>query len=615
MRSLKRYSDKIQWMFVLSGICAATGALAQASPYAGLWVGSAMLNTVNEVSVPLNAQNVAVASDPQVPTPTFDNAEVRLLVHVNGAGQAFLLKDAAILNRVAGAVSPQNPLGGATAGDVAIVTDARLYAHYPPQPAVRFATASFDFGDARASEALDQLTAQAAEAAKQWVLGYGGSLATSAARNTARNTALPSLVPTLTQSVNSYDITAAFNQFRLDFDIAALDTIADNPNAPIVANFQAAATALRDASGYGDTRAIEMVQAAVAAATDGHATTPVDIAKVRVATRNAAAAYADRDNLYQRFVAGKIFADMVKATVAAAPTAAKASNATTASVTTTLRALPETTAAITEALTTKVQAYDDQRAALAVDTVIDAIVAAALSNKSQAEGTIKALCEQAAHAAQTNLTPRYPTPASAPTLDYDAFVQSAAFTALPMPLATAALNAALVARAEDPLYNEQSLYNAALLAGREALRKLYLEAARARRTELPLTGTFAPGAGDTRLVYELPNPGDLGACGLTGRVILPADYPTNPFRHRRHPDHTTGYKIERVVRLDFDGAAGDALTAAAYGVDRIGGVYREEIFGLHKPLGPNPQSAPIGLKTEGRFELRRVSAIDTLNAR
>ena len=41
----------------------------------------------------------------------------------------------------------------------------------------------------------------------------------------------------------------------------------------------------------------------------------------------------------------------------------------------------------------------------------------------------------------------------------------------------------------------------------------------------------------------------------------------------------------------------------------------EEIFGLHKPLGPTPATAPIGLKTEGRFELNRISEIDVLNAR
>ena len=47
-------------------------------------------------------------------------------------------------------------------------------------------------------------------------------------------------------------------------------------------------------------------------------------------------------------------------------------------------------------------------------------------------------------------------------------------------------------------------------------------------------------------------------------------------------------------------------------MDRISGVYSEEIFGLHKPLGP---SRNIGLKVSGTFQLYRISLIDTLNGR
>ena len=155
----------------------------------------------------------------------------------------------------------------------------------------------------------------------------------------------------------------------------------------------------------------------------------------------------------------------------------------------------------------------------------------------------------------------------------------------------------------------------AALTARQALRSVYALAARARRAELPLAGAFAPGSGDPRLVSELAQPTDLGPAGLAGTVRLPADHPTNPFRHRRHPDHTTGYDIRREIRLDFDGAPGGAVESAGYGVSRIAGTYREEIFGLHKPLGPAPATAPIGLKTEGRFELNRISEIDVLNAR
>jgi hypothetical protein len=44
----------------------------------------------------------------------------------------------------------------------------------------------------------------------------------------------------------------------------------------------------------------------------------------------------------------------------------------------------------------------------------------------------------------------------------------------------------------------------------------------------------------------------------------------------------------------------------------VGGVYREEIWGLHKPLGPGKN---VGLRTEGRFQLNRVSVIGSLNGK
>ena len=60
----------------------------QASPYRGLWVGTASLNAVNEVSIPLDESNVPIAPDPRVPTAAFDQLDIRLILHINGAGQA-----------------------------------------------------------------------------------------------------------------------------------------------------------------------------------------------------------------------------------------------------------------------------------------------------------------------------------------------------------------------------------------------------------------------------------------------------------------------------------------------------------------------------------------------
>ena len=103
-----------------------------------------------------------------------------------------------------------------------------------------------------------------------------------------------------------------------------------------------------------------------------------------------------------------------------------------------------------------------------------------------------------------------------------------------------------------------------------------------------------------------------GMSGLAAEIVLPANHPTNPFRHRRHPDHTVGFDIRRLVNLSFLSQEDQPVGRAGYGVDRIAGIYEEEIFGLHKPLGP---SRDIGLKVRGTFQLNRISHIDTLNGR
>ena len=111
---------------------------------------------------------------------------------------------------------------------------------------------------------------------------------------------------------------------------------------------------------------------------------------------------------------------------------------------------------------------------------------------------------------------------------------------------------------------------------------------------------------------ELPLTGTLGAGGaLAGRIFLGANHPTNPFMHRRHTDHSTGYNITRELNIQFDAATStNGLALAGFGVEQLTGTYREEIFGLHKPLGPNQDT---GLITEGVISLNRISQVDTLN--
>ena len=133
------------------------------------------------------------------------------------------------------------------------------------------------------------------------------------------------------------------------------------------------------------------------------------------------------------------------------------------------------------------------------------------------------------------------------------------------------------------------------------------------QNELPLAGSFGLGSGDPRFLADLSSTESLGAAGLTGQILLPANHPTNPFRHRRHPDHSSGFDITRNIRIDFDAAQAEGrIPSVTRGVSTVSGLYREEVFGLHKPLGPGKD---VGLRTEGRFQLNRVSAIGTLNGK
>jgi len=119
-------------------------------------------------------------------------------------------------------------------------------------------------------------------------------------------------------------------------------------------------------------------------------------------------------------------------------------------------------------------------------------------------------------------------------------------------------------------------------------------------------------AGDGVVMNEVKLSGSIApGTNLTGTIYLGASHPTNPFRHRMHPDHRTGYPVTRALTVQFDPPAGtNALLTSGFGVDRITGTYREQIFGLHKPLGQNQD---IGLKTEGPIVLDRISQVDTLN--
>ena len=261
---------------------------------------------------------------------------------------------------------------------------------------------------------------------------------------------------------------------------------------------------------------------------------------------------------------------------------------------------PKVNDARTEALRIKMTAYDDTRGTEAIDVIIALLTEAAANVDSTSKSEIATAAEAAGRAALADMVIRSTLPSITPTGDYTAFVRAvdARFTdykeIAPL-VAAAAAAAAYTEKTANVLFTATSVFNKAKEKAIAAVTSVYATAARAERNELPLAGGFGP-----------------GVTGLTGTILLPANHPTNPFRHRRHPDHTTGFDITRILTLGFDGAAGDSLGTAGYGVDRISGTYSEEIKGLHKLLGPNKS---IGLKVRGTFTLQRISLIDTLNGR
>jgi len=124
---------------------------------------------------------------------------------------------------------------------------------------------------------------------------------------------------------------------------------------------------------------------------------------------------------------------------------------------------------------------------------------------------------------------------------------------------------------------------------------------------------------------EVPLAGGVGegfAC--VGGFTLPRRHPTNPFRHRYHPDHQnfdrrndpgdaafdpsvplSGYEIGRRILIQFPAPTPERAAALPgdHGVLTLSGLYEETVTGLHK----------MPLLCRGTVTLNRVSAHDTLN--
>ncbi|MGA1865260.1 MAG: hypothetical protein ACMUHX_09375 [bacterium] len=113
---------------------------------------------------------------------------------------------------------------------------------------------------------------------------------------------------------------------------------------------------------------------------------------------------------------------------------------------------------------------------------------------------------------------------------------------------------------------------------------------------------------------------------LSCSILIDADAPTNPFKHKYHPDHNNldeywekykkeSYDITRTINLEFTAhdpmildkagsvAEAEAAQSPGWGDTDMGGIYRETITGLHKSA----------INTKGYFYLHRVSPVALLN--
>jgi len=840
---------------------ATANSSAESSPYRGLWVGEVALGKVNEVTVPLDAQNVPRAPDPNTPTSTFDAANFRVIVHVDAMGRASLLKQVAILARKADLQK--------TESDMALVTDERLYGSFPAQAASRISSVVFDFGDAKATAAVNQVIERAAA---QAVIAAALPGATKASVKAAAQSAATSVI-------GQADAAEAFSNFlQTSLNAAKVREIANGTTQ--ISSILPAANSLKNGSFYQDTRGIEMLNAIQATLTALPASaTPQQREQ---AALNTAAAFAETDQGYDRFLASELVGDAISAAAEKAASAAEgiafkpitafqsadsgaavaavsaahglvstdeiavqgaaisaynglhkivtldpnsfriatpfvaggsiggfaASNniaplrvsspghglsdgaritvrgslagyngihlvtvvdantftipvafasdpldrgvwssksgeianfesapggvsgvkitsanhgldngqvieiqgagqasynglktitridansftipvafggnpaikgtwdipeeitafappaavptrifftnhrltsgdrivisgsgkaeyngeqtvtvidantfsipipwdtATgdptvkgtwapgsggqwrkTAAIRAALDQVAKVSEARTKALNVKLTSYSDTRAPDAMELLLSSIVAEAALSDSPLSSEIATLAEKAGRDALSDSVARYSRPTTVPSTDYTDFVRSTTFSGS-VATAAEAVATAVWKEKSDLLATSASMKDKGREAAINALSSVFAAASRSLLTELPMTGNFG--------------------ASLATEIVLPANHPTNPFRHRRHPDHTTGFDIRRLVNLSFQPVDGQVLSRTGYGVDRISGTYAEEIFGLHKPLGP---SKNVGLKVAGTFQLHRISLIDTLNGR
>ena len=537
--------------------------ISQSDSNSGLWIGEALVSQVSEVSVPIDENNVPRAPDPNVPTPAHDLASLRLIIHVDAFGKVRFLKDVAIVKSSRVSTDLELDQG------VALITDPSLYSNYSGKPGQRFAAAAFDFGDQKASLVLDTLM-EAAISAAAAKANDSTNVLNSTLKNVAKSEALNAANIILTRA----DLNKAFNDY-VSSNITSADLttklnasgVFGTPNLP------------QKDSPYNDSRATEMV-ASLNAILTGNLTSEQKTKELN----NTAASFVDSNNEYNRFIEGGYFSEMI---LAAADKVAKekiADNTKThENYLTALSTVNVINDAKEEALKIKITnyGYTDTRGEDAINKVLNDIVSKAVSSNLTTVNSIKNELISEGVRSLANDVKRYPSPSTTPTSGYNAFIASSEFTGAAVKAAEAASTAVYNERVGSSFPNLVSYSNAAKIAVANELKSAVSAAARANVSELIMDGTV-----------------DGNTLSLTFK--LPASHPTNPFRHRRNPDHTTGRDITRKIELTSLSKINDKLT----------GAYDEEIIGLHKLLGPNKD---IGLKVRGSFELNRVSNVATLN--
>lgn len=112
--------------------------------------------------------------------------------------------------------------------------------------------------------------------------------------------------------------------------------------------------------------------------------------------------------------------------------------------------------------------------------------------------------------------------------------------------------------------------------------------------------------------------GDFGSGQLqSGEILIGYNDPLNPFKHKYHPNHDNLYydfttvrpegkesfTVRRNIELEFSAGDGENPGQLGWGTDRVGGIYRETIRGVHKDV----------LYVAGTFELQLVSTVGELN--